>query len=448
MSTNTIANNEKKYFSGNKFLFYDFATYLFKKYKGCRINGQPHYFNGEFYQLLDINTLNQITLAELPNLSIKQNNEVFHKLKALCSRNVKDEAGSKYIGVKNGVFNLETKQLEPFSEHLVITTTINTNYDPNAQSDLLECFIRDVSDDKKDIENLLYEMIGYTLYSNNKFGVAFYLYSNGSNGKSSVMHIINGLVGDEHATSLSIKELTDKFSKAHLYGSHLNLTDDVDTDAIINNTGILKSLITGERITAQYKYGSPFDFLPRTKFILAGNDLFSTSDDSYGFFRRLIIVPMTRTFDNVSHNKDPFILDKLNTEQVKSALLNKALNGLLEAINNNGITEPEISKEYKAQYRTDNSPIRQFIAHSEEQEVSLFLGRTTTKAYKNYKEWCLENGFKAVNSNKFGKQLKQMGYISKQFKMPIINQNKRVYIKENDTTAIYNDNCKFIKNIE
>lgn len=448
MSSNTISINEKKYFSGNKFLFYDFATYLYKKYKGCQINGQPHYFNGEYYQLLNINTLNQITLVELPNLSIKQNNEVFHKLKALCSQNEIHEASSIYIGVKNGVFNLETKRLEPFSEHLVITSKIDTNYDPDAQSDLLKTFIQDISDDNIDIENLLYQMIGYTLYSNNKFGVAFYLYSNGSNGKSSLMHIIKGLVGKEHTTSLSIKELTDKFSKAHLYGSHLNLTDDVDTDAIINNTGVLKSLITGEHINAQHKYGSPFDFIPRTKFILAGNDLFSTSDDSYGFFRRLIIVPMTRTFDNISNIKDPFILDKLNTDEVKSALLNKALNGLLEAINNKGITEPEISKEYKAQYRTDNSPIRQFVAHSEEQEVSLFLGRTTTKAYQNYKNWCLENGFKAVNSNKFGKQLKQMGYISKQFKIPIINQNKRIYIKNDETTAIYDDNNKFIKEIK
>lgn len=444
---NLVARNEKKYFSGSRFLFYDFATYLYRKYKCCEINQQPHYFNGEFYQLLDKNILNQITLTELPNLSIKQNNEVFHKLKALCSQNIIQEAGSKYIGVKNGVFNLETKQLEPFSQHLVITSKIDTNYKPTAQSDLLESFIRDVSDDNKDIEELLYQMIGYTLYSNNKFGVAFYLYSNGSNGKSSVMHIINGLVGEEHTTSLSIKELTDKFSKAHLYGSHLNLTDDVDTDAIINNTGILKSLITGERINAQIKYGSPFDFVPRTKFILAGNDLFSTSDDSMGFFRRLIIVPMTRTFDNISNVKDPFILDKLNTDEVKSALLNKALNGLLEAINNKGITEPKISKEYKAQYRTDNSPIRQFVAHSEEQEVPLFLGRTTTKAYQNYKNWCLENGFKTVDSNKFGKQLKNIGFSSKVSKLPGERKSIRFYTNSSDTTLIYNDKSEFIKEI-
>ncbi|WP_426428647.1 DNA primase family protein [Staphylococcus equorum] len=447
MSTSSININENKYFSGNKFLFYEFAIYLYKKYKCCTINGQPHYFNGEYYQLLDISTLNQITLVELPNLSIKQNNEVFHKLKALCSQNVIQEAGSKYIGVKNGVFNIETRRLQPFSEHLPITSTIDTNYDPNAQSDLLESFIRDVSDDSKDIEKLLYQMIGYTLYSNNKFGVAFYLYSNGSNGKSSVMHIINGLVGEEHATALSINELTDKFSKAHLYSSHLNLTDDVDADAIINNTGILKSLITGERINAQLKYGAPFDFVPRTKFILAGNELFATSDDSYGFFRRLIIVPMTRTFDNVSHTKDPFILDKLNTDEVKSALLNKALNGLLEAINNKGITEPEISKEYKAQYRTDNSPIRQFVAHSEEQEVSLFLGRTTSKAYKNYKYWCLNNGFKVVDSNKFGKQLKQIGYSSKVTRIPDNRKTIRFYVNDSETTNIYNDKGEYIKEI-
>ncbi|PTJ81248.1 DNA primase [Staphylococcus succinus] len=447
MSTNSISINEKKYFSGNKFLFYDFATYLSKKYKGCQINGQPHYFNGEYYQLLDINTLNQITLVELPNLSIKQNNEVFHKLKALCSQNVKEEASSKYIGVKNGVFNLETKQLEAFSERLAITSKIDTNYDPNAQSDLLESFIRDVSDGNKDIESLLYQMIGYTLYSNNKFGVAFYLYSNGSNGKSSVMHIINNLVGDEHVTSLSIKELTDKFTKAHLYGSHLNLTDDIDTDAIINNTGILKSLITGERINAQLKYGSPFDFVPRTKIILAGNELFTTSDDSYGFFRRLIIVPMTRTFDNVNHNKDPFILEKLNNDNVKSALLNKALNGLMEAINNNGITEPEISKECKAQYRTDNSPIRQFIAHSEEQDISLFLGRTTSKAYKNYREWCLDNGFKPMDSNKFGRKLKQLDYESKVLRIPKTNTTGRFYTNSGLKTPIYNDKGILLKEL-
>lgn len=447
MSTELISNNEQRYFKGNKFLFYDFASYLYQKYKACQINGQAHYFNGEFYQLLDIDTLNQITLRELPNLSIKQNNEVFYKLKALCSLNILKEAGPTYIGVKNGVFNLETNQLEPFSEELIITSKIDTVYKRNAKSALLESFIRDISDNNKAIEELLYQMVGYTLYSNNKFGVAFYLYSNGSNGKSSLMHIINELVGEKHTTSLSITELTDKFSKAQLYGSHLNLTDDVDTDAILNNTGILKSLITGERISAQHKYGSLFDFIPRTKFILAGNELFSTSDDSYGFFRRLIIVPMTRTFDNISNVKDPFILDKLNTDEVKSALLNKALNGLLEAIKNEGITEPEISKEYKAQYRTDNSPIRQFVAHSEEQEISLFLGRTTTKAYQNYKEWCKDNGFKSVDNNKFGRQLRQMSYLSRQFKMPVINQNKRVYVNADGLTAIYDDKNKFIKEI-
>ena len=46
--------NQKDYFDGNKFLFYDFALFLFQKHNGCVLDGRTHIFTGMKYEPLDI----------------------------------------------------------------------------------------------------------------------------------------------------------------------------------------------------------------------------------------------------------------------------------------------------------------------------------------------------------------------------------------------------------
>ena len=55
------------------------------------------------------------------------------------------------------------------------------------------------------------------------------------------------------------KIATDKFSSAHLYQKHINSFDDLSSRDV-NDTGTFKIVTGGGSITAEYKFGSQFQF--------------------------------------------------------------------------------------------------------------------------------------------------------------------------------------------
>lgn len=437
--------NDSRFFEGQNFKFHEFAKYLTEKYKGAIINGAICIFNGKIYEPLSKDAFNTLVYKEIPTLTIQQTKETYAKFNAICGLNMLEPLPDYYIPVKNGIFNMQTMELESFSPDKHVMSTIATEYHSDASSKLLEDFIQQVSDDIPEIEQLLYEMIAYTLWPTNELETAFYLYSEGANGKSTVMSLIRTMIGDDLTTSVPVTDLGSKFSKAHMYGSHVNFTDDVDVKAVINNTGALKSLISGERINAQYKYGQPFDYITRAKLIMAGNDLFMTNDDTHGFFRRMIIVPLTRVFGTSQHKRDTKLFNKLSQPAVTEALLKKALYVLHEIIEKGEITEPPLSLLYKQQHRKDNSPIMQFIDDDIENEKPDFLGRQTKTAYANYKRWCSEYNFKAENINNFGKKVKSLGYQTAVIKDNITKRPLRYYVRSDVSTDIYNSKGQLMK---
>lgn len=62
------------------------------------------------------------------------------------------------------------------------------------------------------------------------------------------------------------------------------------------NTGIIKALTGGDTINARHPYGRPFQFRPVAKIWLAVNHRPVIRDDSLGIWRRVYLVPFTRTF--------------------------------------------------------------------------------------------------------------------------------------------------------
>lgn len=73
----------------------------------------------------------------------------------------------------------------------------------------------------KELENLLYEIIGYSLTKNAKLSCGFIFKGNGRNGKSKVFRILEHLLGEEqcsheHLEDLSGSRLGAKSTVKHL----------------------------------------------------------------------------------------------------------------------------------------------------------------------------------------------------------------------------------------
>ncbi|EGQ2713588.1 DNA primase, partial [Staphylococcus pseudintermedius] len=297
-------------------------------------------------------------------------------------------------------------------------------------------------------EQLIYEMIGYGLYRDNFLQVAFFYYSPGGNGKTTLLKLLHYFYSPENTTALSFNDLNDKFKPANLQGKLVNIADDIDPNRI-KDTGNFKIIVTGNYITLEFKGQDAFEFKPYVKLIFASNELPMSNDKSEDFYRRMVIIPMLRKFGKGGQKKDPMLINKLTTPHNMSALLNLALKGLKRTLENNKIIEPQIAKKTKEEYQHDNNPVLQFIEDAEDKDyrqLPVVEGRNTDKAYEIYQIWCANNGYHHMNKFNFSKELSKIGYKTVSYYSRAEEKSKRFYKKDN-TTIIYDTDGNVLKKL-
>lgn len=393
-----------------------FSQHIANKYKIITLDGNIHYFNGEFYEHLNEDTVRQLTYNELPSLKENQNREVFYKLLAMTPRLNKRKQEPHKIVVSNGVLDLENGKLMEYSHEHITTSKIDVFHDPNVKSEELEKFIRSMADDDPQIEKLIYQIISYCLYKENFIEKTIFFYStgadngkNGGNGKSTLLDLIRHFIGRNNTTSLKFQDLGHEFKPASLMGKMVNIDDDMD-NVFVKDTGNYKSIATGNDINVNPKGKKDFSFKPYNKLIFAGNVIPPANDRSYGFYRRMVIVPMNRTFGEHGHKIDPKLSKKLEKTEVQTALLNKCIEHLPELLENNRFTQVDKVDALLKEYEYDNEPMQQFLDMEGDRPIPPVDGRARETAYQIYKDWAKNYGYEVMKINSFTKELKRLGY--------------------------------------
>jgi len=110
-----------------------------------------------------------------------------------------------------------------------------------------------------------------------------------------------------------------------------------------------------------------------------------------------MLIPFTATFTADDEDFDPFIEDKVTTDEALSYLLNIGLRGLRRLLHNNRFTEPKVVKEALEEYKTSNSTVLTWI-EEEGIEASELLGQPTDKLFSEFKDWCNRNEIKHPSS--------------------------------------------------
>ena len=86
------------------------------------------------------------------------------------------------------------------------------------------------------------------------------LYGNGDNGKGVFIKVIEAFVGSENCSHVPLQELdNDKFASADLCGKIVNTFADLKSQKLLA-TGNFKTLVSGDSVRAQEKYGKPFSY--------------------------------------------------------------------------------------------------------------------------------------------------------------------------------------------
>lgn len=386
------------------------ATYLLAKYIVQKFNiitiGEKEremfiYREGMYYPSAE----NLIIFPEIQNILLDQvtksaKTETYHKIADATShpRSIFSQADSRYIPLKNGVYDFQTNTLLPHSPAYRFTFQFPITFDPESKCPLTEEFLDQVLNPAQ--RNIVEEWLGYYFYRNYIFKKAIIFVGSGDTGKTTLLEVVTHLLGRDNISSISLQKMTgDKFSAAHLYNKHGNLVDELSARDI-SDTGAFKMATGGGTVTGEYKFGNQFSFHNYSKFTFACNripDVQDTNDEAY--FNRWMVV----RFENVIKKVIPNFIDTLRTEEERSGLFNLAMRGLKRLLEQKKFSYSNNAEDTKAEMMRSGSSIAMFASDMLLKE----FGATVTREemYEAYTDYCQLNKLAGQTKEMLGRRL-------------------------------------------
>lgn len=314
----------------------------------------------------------------------------------------------------NGTLELETGVFREHNPGDYCSMQVKYPYNPEASYDSWTRFIDDVTAGDPRVAELLQLIPGYVFEPTSKYERVFVLSGTGGNGKTRYLEILRQLFsGSNNSVShLTPRGLLDRFQAIQLRESIVNIAGEIRSD-IRDTEERIKSVASGEPLSACYKGQDFITFQPRTKLIFATNSQLASGDTSDGLTRRLILVDFKVSFVDDPDPGDPYqrkknvdILNDLNQELQSGGIFNWAYEGykLLRAVGY--FTETADQTQLLQEFKRASNPILVFW----EDHRGDFGGEITNQAlYRDkYLQWCVDNGEKPLTSQAFYREFRKV----------------------------------------
>jgi putative DNA primase/helicase len=260
------------------------------------------------------------------------------------------------LNCRNGLLNVESRTLVPHSPEHLSPVQIAASFDPDARCPHIDQFIREVF--PADTWHLPAEITAWLMLPDTNIQKAVLLLGEGSNGKSVWLNLLITFLGKENISTLSLHKLeSDKFSVARLVGKLANLGMDLPTKALAG-TSMFKNLTGGDVVSAERKFEPSFEFRPFVRLLFSANSAPRSEDSTHGFFRRWLVIPFTKIFEETDPNTiPPEILNaRLSEPGELSGLLNQALS-VLPAIRKGRFSESDSTRAAHGEFRRTTDPL-------------------------------------------------------------------------------------------
>ncbi|MBU0569690.1 hypothetical protein KKB40_02820 [Patescibacteria group bacterium] len=312
----------------------------------------------------------------------------------------KEKQGIHLVNLKNGLLDINKMEIQPHTPEYFIASQLPVEYNPIADCPTFNEFIlQTVGSDNVPV---VQELFGYCLYRTYILHKAFLFYGPESTGKSTLLQVIQALLGHENTSAVSLHDITsNRFMQAELYGKLANIHADLP-DIDLERTDPFKQLVGGDKIKGEKKFGHPFYFYNHAKLIFSCNQIPKTPDTSGAFFRRWILIPCLNQIPEGVEN--PLLTERLTKEL--SGILNWALQGLHRLLLTQqfvyGKKTEQIRQEYLA---ATGDTVAKFVIFRLKADPH---GVETKQAvYDAYVQYCAQNKLVPLDQNWFGRELKK-----------------------------------------
>lgn len=263
-----------------------------------------------------------------------------------------EPAPTYLVAFKNGALDLRTMTMSPITPEMHLTNMIPHEYHADAYDALMDKTITKLTMGDKELRMMIEESIGQCLFRSNKAKAAYVYLGRGDSGKSTLLDIIEKVVGEENRCCVPVDELGKQFGLDELAGKIANVCDELPENFTKSEaTNRLKNLTSGGMFSVDRKYvNKRLKFYPYCGCIYATNALPGMTDSSGVARDRLKLVPFENKFSKKDPDYDPFIADKLSTEQVYQYIVKIGIDGLKRYLTQGYLTESEKSRRASEMY--------------------------------------------------------------------------------------------------
>ena len=307
------------------------------------------------------------------------------------------------INLKNGLFDLRTYELSQHTPMHLSLVQVPVEYNQQADCPKIKKFLEEIYSGSSSDIAVTQELAGYLLMRKYFIQKAVLFWGYGANGKSTLVKLLVIFVGLKNTSAQSLQDLlTDRFSKAELFGKLLNACPDIPSKALYD-TGNFKALTGGDEISAQKKFKNPFHFYNYAKLVFTANVVPKTEDESDAFFRRWIILSFPNKFEGKSDNKN--LINELTSTEELSGFLNFTIEGLKRLLEQGEFSYSKTTEDLRELYTKMSNPVETFVKEMTETNSDWRTGKD--RLYQSFANYCRENKLAIQDKSLFGREIKK-----------------------------------------
>lgn len=303
-----------------------------------------------------------------------------------------------WICFQNGFYDPLQHRIIPHDPRYRTINMIPHSYDPDSapQGQHVKKWLEGIAE-PDDLEMLL-QFAGYCMTRDTRQQKFLILRGSGGTGKSTLIRLIEAVVGTENISNVSLSQLSQRFAAFGLMGKLVNSCADLETTAL-EDTSIIKKVLGEDRISAEAKGKDAVSFRNYSKLIFSTNELpIVKAEKTNGFYRRLLVLTMNR----IPEHHDPDLFSVLVSEI--DTFIHMAVDALERMLRAGYIHESQGSIEGVKQLRRDSDTVQAFL----ESCCTLNPKGTEKKSdlFAAYRNFCQESERQALTRNSFYKSMR------------------------------------------
>ena len=268
------------------------------------------------------------------------------------------------LPVRDGVVNLKTGELRPFSPTELWTWKSPYSPDPKAPCPKWLAFLERFAPDPE-VRAYLQRVCFYLLTGDTGEQAVFNLWGPGSNGKSTFVETISRLVANA-----AIRASPNTFAEtrneripndiAALHGKRIILVPEMPRGMYLNED-LIHRFSGGDAITARFLHREFFDFYPIGKLLFYGSEKVSIRGQSVATWRRMHFIKATTRFAKPGRKGNIKNYHEILLAEEGDAILAWVLAGR-DSYLEHGLEQPEQIRADTEEFQQDSDAIGSFLA--------------------------------------------------------------------------------------